>query len=104
MIIAIFDLQVSPDICLPSFETIDPSIQETKDKIDFLDGRHGGHLGFQIGMISAIFDPQAAPIFPILPSFESVGHSVQETNGKTDFQDGHNGGRLGFPIRTILAI
>ena len=44
-------------------------------KIDFQDG---GHLGFQIRMILAIFDLQVA----LLPSFESIGLSVQEKNLK----------------------
>ena len=35
--------------------------QEKKQKIDFQDG---GHLGFQIGMILAIFDLQVTPMFP----------------------------------------
>ena len=33
-------------------------VQEKKRKIDFQDGCHGGHLGFLIGMILAIFDLQ----------------------------------------------
>ena len=32
--------------------------------IDFQDGRHGGHLGFTIGMILAIFDLQVTPMPP----------------------------------------
>ena len=32
------------------------SVQEKKRKIDFQDGCHGGHLGFPIGTILAIFD------------------------------------------------
>ena len=34
-------------------------------KIDFQDSRHGGHLGFTIGTILAIFD---LPITPVLPT------------------------------------
>ena len=42
---------------LPSkFESTGLSVQEKKQKIDFQDGCHGGHLGFPIGMILAIFD------------------------------------------------
>ena len=41
-----------------------PSVQEEKQKIDFQDGRHGGHLGFTIGMILAIFDLQVTPMLP----------------------------------------
>ena len=33
-------------------------------KIDFQDGCHGGHLGFPIGMILAIFDLQVTPMLP----------------------------------------
>ena len=40
------------------------SVQEKKLKIDFQDGQHGGHLGFPIGMILAIFDSQVTPMLP----------------------------------------
>ena len=40
------------------------SVEENKQKIDFQDGRHGGHLGFTIGMILAIFDLQVTPMLP----------------------------------------
>ena len=33
-------------------------------KIDFQDGCHGGHLGFPIGMILAIFYLQVTPMLP----------------------------------------
>ena len=33
-------------------------------KIDFQDGCHGGHLGFPIGTILAIFDLQITPMLP----------------------------------------
>ena len=33
-------------------------------KIDFQDGGHGGHLGFLIGMILAIFDLQVTLMLP----------------------------------------
>ena len=33
-------------------------------KIDFQDGGHGGHLGFTIGMILAIFDLQVTQMLP----------------------------------------
>ena len=35
-----------------------------KKKIDFQDGHHGGHLGFPIGTILAIFDLQVTPMLP----------------------------------------
>ena len=63
MILAIFDLQVTP--MLPSkFESTGLSVQEKKRKIDFQDGCHGGHLGFPIGTILAIFDLQVTPMLP----------------------------------------
>ena len=66
--------------------------------MDFQDGCHGGHLGFQISMILAIFDLQVTQM--LLASLESIGLSVQEKKRKIDFQDG---GHLGFLINTILA-
>ena len=50
-----FDL-LSPRCFLPSLESTGLSVQEKKRKIDFQDGGHGGHLGFPIGTILAIFD------------------------------------------------
>ena len=38
--------------------------QEKKRKIDFQNGRPGGHLGFTIGMILAIFDLQVTLMLP----------------------------------------
>ena len=38
------------------------SIQEKKLNKDFNDGGHGGHLGFLIGTILAIFDIQVTPM------------------------------------------
>ena len=35
-----------------------------KQKIDFQDGSHGGHLVFPIGMILTIFDLQVTPMRP----------------------------------------
>ena len=70
----------------------------------FQDGCHGGHLGFPIGMILAIFDLQVTPMLPsFLASLESIGLSVQKKR-KIDFQDGRHGGHLGLPISMILAI
>ena len=48
----------SPLCFLASLESIGLSVQEKKRKIDFQDGCHGGHLGFPISMILAIFDLQ----------------------------------------------
>ena len=39
-------------------------VQEKNQKIDFLDGHHGGHLVFEIGKILAIFDLQVTPSLP----------------------------------------
>ena len=62
-ILAIFDLQVI--LMLPSkFGVNCPFVQEKKQKIDFQDGRHGGHLGFTIGLILAIFDLQVTLMLP----------------------------------------
>ena len=70
-------------------------IQEKKHKIDSQDG---SHLGYLIGIISAIFD---LPVIPMLPtSFKSTGLWVHEKKQKIDFQGGH----FGFLIRTTLAI
>ena len=59
--------------------------------MDFKDGGHGGHLGFQIGTFLAIFDVQFTCI---LRSFKSVGLSVQEKKCKIDFRG--QGGYLEF--------
>ena len=40
----------------PSFESIGLLVQEKKRKIDFQDGYRGGHLGFRIRTILAMFD------------------------------------------------
>ena len=39
-------------------------MQEKKLNIDFQDGGHGGHLGFLIRTILAIFDLQVTPMSP----------------------------------------
>ena len=49
---------------LPSFESNGLSVQEKKRKMDFQDGGHGGHLGFLIGTILAIFDLQVNLMLP----------------------------------------
>ena len=49
---------------LPSFHSNGLSVQEKNRKIDFQDGCHGGHLGFLIGMILAIFDLQVTLMLP----------------------------------------
>ena len=54
----------SPRCFLASLEAIGLTVQEKKRKIDFQDGSHGGHLGFRIGTILAIFDLQVTPMLP----------------------------------------
>ena len=51
-----------PHASLQVWESIGLSFQEKKRKIDFQDGRHGGHLGFPISTILAIFDLQVTPM------------------------------------------
>ena len=55
-ILAIFDLQVPLMLPTKFIKSISLSIQEKKQKIAFQNGRHGGHFGFPIGKILAIFD------------------------------------------------
>ena len=74
------------------------SVQEKKRKTDFQDG---GHLGFPIGTILAIFDLQVTLMLP--SKFGVKWPLVQEKMQKIDFQDGCQGGHLGFPIGTTLA-
>ena len=120
MILAFSDLFLiykSPQWFLPSFKSIGLSVLEKKQKIDFQDGRHGGHLGFPIRTISAIFDLSVTPIeFPIGKTsaifdlyksprcFLPIGLLVQEKKRKIYFQDGSHGGHLGFQIGMILVI
>ena len=54
----LFLIYKSPWWFLASLESTGLSVQEKKRKIDFQDGCHGGHLGFPIGTILAIFDQQ----------------------------------------------
>ena len=55
---------MSPWCFLASLESTGLSVQEKKRKIDFQDGGHGGHLGFPIGKILAIFDLQVTLMVP----------------------------------------
>ena len=83
MILAIFDLQVTP--MLPTkFESIGLSAQEKKRKIDFQDGGHGGHLGFPTGTILAIFDLQVTPMLPT--KFRVNWHLGLEEEAKNRFE------------------
>ena len=82
-------------------ESIGLSVQK-KRKIDFQDGGHGGHLGFPIGTILAIFNLQVTLMLPSKFGVNWPFGSGEEA--KIDFQDGGHGGHLGFLIGTILAI
>ena len=90
-----FDLPVTPMFPIKTFGL---SFQKKKPKIDFQDG---GHLGFPIGTILAIFIYKSPQCF--LPSIKSVDYSFQEKR-KMDFEDRGHCGRLGFLVGTILAI
>ena len=83
-ILAIFDLQVT--LIIP-----------TKFQVSW--PFHGGHLGFLIGTILAIFWSTSQPYASYQLAFQ-----FRRKKQKIDFQDGHHGCHLRFPIRTILAI
>ena len=92
-----------PRCLLSSFESVGLPVQEKKQKINFQDGRHGGHLGLLIERIFCyVFIYKPPPYF--LSSFESTDLPVQKTKRKINFHDGRHGGHLGFPIETILAV
>ena len=102
MILAIFDLRVTP--MLPTkFRVNWPfgSGEKAKNRfsrwlpwrLDALDIRLAGFYLFLIYK-----SPQC-----LLRSFESIGLLVQEKKLNIDFQDGGHGGNLGFRIRRILA-
>ena len=55
---------MSPQCLLASLESIGLLVQEKKLNIDFQDRGHGGHLGFRIRMILAIFDLQVTQMLP----------------------------------------
>ena len=60
----LFLIYKSPRCFLATLESIGLPVQEKKQKIDFQDGGHGGHLGFPIGTILSIFDLQLTLILP----------------------------------------
>ena len=60
----LFLIYKSPQCLLRSLESIGLSVQEKKLNIDFQDGGHGGHLGFLIRTILAIFDLQVTLMLP----------------------------------------
>ena len=59
-----FFIYKSPWCFLPCFKLTDHSFQEVKRKINFQEGGHDGHFGFQIGTILAIFDLQDTLMLP----------------------------------------
>ena len=61
---SLFLIYKSPQCFLASLESIGLSVQEKTQNIDFQDGGHGGHLGFPIGTILAIFNLQVTPMLP----------------------------------------
>ena len=98
----LFLIYKSPRCFLASLESFGLSVQEKKQKIDFQNGCHGGHLGFLIGTILAIFDLEVTLMLPTIFGVNWLLGLGEEA--KIDFQDGCHGGQLGFPIGTILAI
>ena len=67
-------------------------VQEKKRKLVFQNNSHGGHLGFPIGRILAILDPDA--------SYQVKWPVSSEEEAKIDSKEG---GHFGYPIGTILA-
>ena len=59
-----FSSTSQPKCLLTSLESIGLSVQEKKLNIDFQDCGHGGHLGFRIRTILAIFDLQVTQMLP----------------------------------------
>ena len=58
------------------FESNGLSVLEKKQKIDFQDGCHDGHLGFLIGMILAIFDLQVTLMLSTYCAFDIFQKAV----------------------------
>ena len=85
---------------LSSFKSIGLFVQK-KGSIDFQDGGHGGHLGFCIGTILAIFDLQ---VTPMLQTKFQVNWPFSSGKVKKKIQDGRHGGHFGSRIGKILAI
>ena len=57
----VFLIYKSPRCFLPNFKSTGLLVHEKKEKIDFQDGRY---LGFLIGTILVIFDPEFTLILP----------------------------------------
>ena len=61
---SLFLIYKSPRCFLASLEQLAFQFRRRSEKIDFQDGGHGGHLGFPIGTILAIFDLQVTLMLP----------------------------------------
>ena len=72
-------------------ESIGLSVSGEEAKIDFQDGRHGGHIVFPTN------HPDAA--YQVKP----IGLLVQEKKPNINFQDGGHGSHPGFLIGVVLA-
>ena len=92
--ISFFLIYESPQCFLPSLSHL---VQEKKRRIDFQDGRHGGHLGFPFRIILAIFYLQATPMLPTKFSSQ-LAFWFRRKSKKTDFQDSHHSCNLRFQI------
>ena len=100
MILAIFDLQLTPII--PTKFQVSWPFGSGEAKNRFSRWRPWWPSWISDWKdISFFFIYKSSHCF--LLSFKSFGLLVQENKRKIDFQDGCHGGHLGFPIRTILA-
>ena len=95
MILAIFDLQVTPMLSI-KFRVNCLSVQEKRKK-DFQDGRHDSQLGFLIGTIIAIFDLQVTLMLPtkFAVNWPFFGSEEEAENRFSRWPP--YGGHLGFP-------
>ena len=84
MILAIFDLQVTPMFPTKNQDYWPFGSGEEKRKIDFLDSSYGGHFGFPIGTILASFYLQVTWCFQPRP--KSVGVWFRRRNEKYIFK------------------
>ena len=85
------------------FNSNRPTVWEETSKIGFQDGGNGGHFGFPIGIILALFHLHVNLL--LIVNFNLIRPVVYEMP-KTDFQNSGCGGygeHLGFPIDTVLA-
>ena len=90
-----------PRYFVPNFESVGLSVQEKNYKIHFQDGGRGGHLGFLIETILAIFHLKLALILPTKFRVNWPFGSGEVRNG---FKDGGHGDHLGFSIGTIFTV